>query len=564
MRVPSAVTMLRLAARAVFFALVGAQGVDAQVAVVNMIPVLFGNETQWNPEPTLAVHPTDRSLLAASTFLLGTDVCENSSVSPILVSRDTGMTWSMVCALPTPGLAGLPPGDVSLRWGVGGRRLYASLVWGTPQHPLALQLLATNDIFAPGPMTTLLSKDFVDQPDLLVFNHAGHDRVMVAASYKDTMPQTGGILWADDPQPGTAFQRVFLERRKISGQNYAVRIAAHEGSGRVYALYNGGPKEKKSDNPIFLDIAVARDDSAGASHDPFAALLETKKTPQPVRCPTGDGKPGVRVARCRPFPNDSIELFGFERRVPVQLSVSTDPTDAAGNRVYIAWCDSLGSARLQTTLAMSADGGQTWRTLLTVPSATNPSVAVDSTGRIGVLFQQLAPDSTTPRWVTRLLVSRDQMQHARSYTLADTPAQAALVRTQPYIGDWVEVHASGNEFVGVFAAANMPDTTNFPNGVKFQRIVLLEKKFLISRSPLLGAVAEIQVAPSIDPFFFRVGPIESAECSGLRASLGRGAAAPSLGTPPRRITNPNVRRMMQIGCDFAATAGRASPSSASP
>ncbi len=168
----------RLAAIAL---ILGARSVAAQVRVVNMIPILFGDETQWNPEPTLAVHPTDRGLLAASAFLLGTDVCENSSVSPILVSRDTGATWQMVCSLPTPGLAGMPAADVSLRWGSSGR-LYAAYVWPPTSDSVPLRVAVTDDVFAPRPMTTILSKNLVDQPDLLVFNHAGPDRVMVAGS----------------------------------------------------------------------------------------------------------------------------------------------------------------------------------------------------------------------------------------------------------------------------------------------------------------------------------------------------------------------------------------------
>jgi hypothetical protein len=524
-----------------------ARSVAAQVHVVNMIPILFGDETQWNPEPTLAVHPTDRGLLAASAFLLGTDVCENSSVSPILVSRDTGETWQMVCSLPTPGLAGMPAADVSLRWGVTGR-LYAAYVWPPTSDSVPLRVAVTDDVFAPRPMTTILTKNLVDQPDLVVFNHGGHDRVMVAGSYKDAMPKTAGVLWADDPQPGTIFQRINLERRNISGQNYAARLAAHEASARVYALYNGGPHKLRNAKGQFLDIAVARDDSAGASAVPFAALLETRQTRQPDNCPTGDSLPGVRLARCRAYPNDSIQVFGYQRRVQVELSVATDPTDTAGRRLYVAWCDSLGSSHLQANLAVSADGGQSWRQLLTVPNATNPSIAVDSTGRLGFLFQQLATVSSKPRWMTRLLISSDQMRHARSYTLADTPALESLVREQPYIGDWIELHARGNEFLGVFSAANRPDSANFPNGVTYQRVVLYQKKVLVRRSPLLGAPQDLEVAPSIDPFFFRVGLGEAAECAALRLRAQRPATPVSLSAPPSAIASTAMRRMMQIGC----------------
>jgi len=58
----------------------------------------------------------------------------------------------------------------------------------------------------------------------------------------------------------------------------------------------------------------------------------------------------------------------------------------------------------------------------------------------------------------------------REYVLASTPALAALVRVQPYIGDWVELHTRGSEFLGVFSAANIPDSTNFPNGITALRV----------------------------------------------------------------------------------------------
>jgi hypothetical protein len=54
------------------------------------------------------------------------------------------------------------------------------------------------------------------------------------------------------------------------------------------------------------------------------------------------------------------------------------------------------------------------------------------------------------------------------------------------------------------------------------------------------------VAPSIDPFFFRVGPAESAECGPLRSRAS--GTAPNPATLPGQIADPALRRMAQIGC----------------
>ena len=53
---------------------VSAAGASAQVRVINAIPVMFGDETTANPEPTLAVNPANPSFLAISSFLMGTNV----------------------------------------------------------------------------------------------------------------------------------------------------------------------------------------------------------------------------------------------------------------------------------------------------------------------------------------------------------------------------------------------------------------------------------------------------------------------------------------------------------
>lgn len=543
--------MIPVIAATLIASLFVAPSAAAQVRVVNLIPARFGDETVANPEPTLAVNPVNRSLLAVSSFILGKDVCMGGSRSPILVSRDTGQHWSLVCKLATDApdsLKGTPPGDVVLRWTADGKRLYAALIW--PLAGVVTRVMATDDLFSPDTMRLLAVRNSVDQPDLLVSSTPSGYRILVGGSYKSQYTGRAKVLRIEDgtaPSDSVPFQ---IERRSPLGENYAMRMAAHA-SGRVYAIYNGvAARLKDSRNSIVdaLDITVVRDDSAGGSASAFAALKEKLVARRDTVCQSGDGMIGVRVARCRPFPLESP--FGFQRRAPVMLSIATDPSDARGDRVYVAWADSSTSDHIVVNVAGSMDGGQTWRTLLVVPNALNPSLAVDSTGRLGLLLQQLADDSAAPRWVTRLLVgTRDNLTRPREYELANTAARSTLFRFQPFIGDYVEVHAIGTTFMGVFSAANDPDPRNFPNGVQYQRRVDTGTKQLLKQNPgsAVGPLAE--VGSSIDPFFFSVGPVENPRCAELRRNVARlSTARRDPGVLPSREPNADARAMAQLGC----------------
>jgi hypothetical protein len=67
----------------------------------------------------------------------------------------------------------------------------------------------------------------------------------------------------------------------------------------------------------------------------------------------------------------------------------------------------------------------------------------------------------------------------------------------PYNGDYVQLLAVDKNFYGVFSANNTPDLTNFPQGVKYQRIVDFNTHTLFD---LQGRKVKV----SIDPYFFKV------------------------------------------------------------
>ena len=146
----------------------------------------------------------------------------------------------------------------------------------------------------------------------------------------------------------------------------------------------------------------------------------------------------------------------------------------------------------------SIDRGATWSNdLRTLPNTTNPSLAVADDGTVGLLYQQLTGTGSASRWVNRFEQSRDGFATHKDLVLATVPANTPAFQFLPYLGDYNMLLTRGNEFLGIFSAANTPDPANFPSGVVFQRRVNQATHQLLDAS---GSPVDV----SIDPFFFSV------------------------------------------------------------
>jgi len=509
----------RLLLRALIAGAIGlsADAVPAQVRVVNMIPRHMSDETFQNAEPSLAVNPRNVARMAASAYTPGGDLCSRGAQAPIFVTADSGKHWSVACKIRVEASSMLPPGDVSLSWSDDGKALYAALLW--PFTPLTLQVYQTTDPFSADDFVRLYRITDVDQPDIESVSIKGKPRVFVVADYFDAdtgkHPLSKGTAVVIATQPGSPSSAdttpIPVEQRKIFGRNYAIRVAAHS-SGTVYALFYSPRKSNPKSPFVIEDLVVVRDDSAGAGKTPFTALrdLPARKTTDP--CNGRDSLPGFRVARCAivPYPDfNDVASFGNERRVSANLSITVDPERAS--TVWVAWADSIDANHYTLHVRRSLDAGQTWSDdLLTIPNATNPAVAVGAAGNAGFLFQQLQGTGTKQRWVTRLFTSNDGYKTRREYTLATVPSNVPQPVIQPFIGDYIELRAVGQNFYGVFSAANTPDSLNFPNGVTFGRNADFAKHLL------RNAHGGLTIGVSIDPFFFMVGPNENRSCNALR------------------------------------------------
>jgi hypothetical protein len=190
--------------------------------------------------------------------------------------------------------------------------------------------------------------------------------------------------------------------------------------------------------------------------------------------------------------------MGHER-LGADAAVAVDPSDS--DVVYIAWGDRPGAGVASPWtihVRRSDDRGRTWsKDLRAIKRGKNPCLAVDESGRVGLLTQRVTGNGPTQRWETTFEVNTDKLTTAEDATVLHRALTAHPVPTfLPYLGDYARVLSLGRTFYGVFSGSNLPDTTNFPSGVTYQRNVTWDQHTLLD---LDGATP---VPESIDPFFF--------------------------------------------------------------
>lgn len=342
-------------------------------------------------------------------------------------------------------------------------------------------------------MEILVTRDQEDQPwviaDTVTASGADRDRVFIGNNdfhHKPRTPQTATVDVSADARTAPApagFAPVGIEQRTPSGQDGPpVRLALHP-DGTVYAAFESW-RTNDGGQPISnvtFDVVVTRDDSAGVGATPFQDLKDAT-----------DSSPGQRVATDRFVAfNDTMG----QERLGGDLTIAVDPNDA--NSVWIAWCDRVGGqGGTDNTLHVqhSADRGQSWKQVRDdVADAKNPSLAVNSAGLVGLVYQQFANN----QWTTVLEVTADSWQTSpETNVLHQAPANVPVAIGLPYLGDYLRLLAVGTDFFGVFAGNNTPDNANFPVGVTYQRNADFTTQQLLN----LDGVTAVPV--SIDPFFF--------------------------------------------------------------
>jgi hypothetical protein len=491
---------------------------QAQITLVNMVPPSRSAEVNQDSEPSVTVNPSNPLQIAASAFTLDdlTGTAMLGPNAPIYVSTDGGQTWSVVNNVPSHVGDESPTHDIMLRFS--GTRsgttnlLYAGILRSDAVPGLAMQVLRTSDYRAAVPMSVLHTvPNNVDQPHLrtstvLGGSDAGRDRVYVGINNGiGVTPQTASVDVAlDGAAASPAFNVRLLETRSTgtSEMDGFANVPAVHPDGTVYVLFYGfrGDPDPLSSSPrATTDVVVVRDDAWGAGPAPFTALTDP-----------GDGLGGRRVVTGREVWLGTVYL-GEQRLTASSLAIAVDPRDS--RRVYIAWADRQSGVLGQSLhVRRSIDGGATWSPadLLTVPSATNPALAINSRGRVAFLYQQvLGAGTASERWETRLVRTTDAdgtVWDSPGALLATAPVDLDHYRFDPFLGDYAHLVAHGKNFYGVFSASNHPDPANFHPGIAYQRHVDWATNTLYA-----DAAHTMPVDASIDPFFFKVTELPAAD-----------------------------------------------------
>jgi hypothetical protein len=456
--------------------------------IVNMIPRSLSGESSHDSEPNLAVDPENPQRMVASAF---TRDPLNGPRAPVFVSDDGGLTWSLRSIVP----GGPGTRDISIGFGSRGGALYAGILnFATAD----LNILRTADPFSLTPMTVLDVRADEDQPWVTATTVAAgaagqQDRVFIGHNNFNAAPHTASVESSRNARTAGApagFATTSIEQRPTSGQDGPpVRTAVHP-DGTVYAAFQRWVNVLQATpalSDVNVNIVVVRDDAWASGAKPFFALLDP-----------ADATPGISVAANRfvRFTTSTGPLG--QERIGADLALAVDPTNSS--TVWIAWCDRVGGAAgtdWTMHIRRSTDRGQTWsgNDLRTATNTKNPALAVNSSGTLGVLFQQLTGSGNAARWVTQLELTNDAWATpAANMVLHTALATDPPRRGLPYLGDYIRLLAVSDDFYGVFSASNLPDPANFPFGVTYQRNANW------TSHTLLG-IDNAPVPVSIDPFF---------------------------------------------------------------
>jgi hypothetical protein len=471
------------------------------VFVINMIPRALSAESHQDSEPHLTVNPSNPLQIVGTAF---TPDPGGGANAPIYVSMDGGNTWTLNSIVPSVAGARAGTSDITTAFNKDASRIYAGILRSPSGNQ---EFLRANNFNAPKPMTILESRRGPDQP----FTHAitiksgtnkSKDRVYIgnndlALAGFVQGGKTATIDQSLDAATGTPkFRKVRIEVRTTAGQDGAqVRPVAHA-DGTVYAVFYRWRSMTGtfSANTMLItsaDVVVVRDDNGGNGNKPYQSLVDPD-----------DGLAGMRVVKgiSFPFMSKGTAATG-QQRLGGSLSIAVDPSNSS--TVYLSWADKpAGSSAMQTLhVCRSLDRGTTWTTdLLSIPSATNGALAINSNGKVAYLYQEFKDTQGDPRWVTHVRRTIDGINWddlILANVSAVTPSKDAN-GFDPYIGDYVHIVTIGKDFYGVFSASNIPNLLNFPNGVKYQRNADFNTQTLLRLDNTTA------VLPSIDPFFFKL------------------------------------------------------------
>lgn len=448
-----------------------ARSTVGSLTVVDLIPATMSGEVNQDSEPFLGVNPNRPEQMSASAFT--TNPAAAPDTAPIFVTRDSGATWTLNSILPSDN----ETADISHAFDAGGKSLFASILSLPFAQTTTLKDLSTPDVTAPAIMKLLSTRANVDQPWVQTIGVSSGTVVYVGLNDFDA--PGGRTATVDVSKDGMNYKSFRIESRATAGQDGPSVRPAVAKDGTTYAAFLSW--KQFVGNVATANVVVVRDDHGGTGTSNFDSLVDPS-----------DNLPGRIVQAGVTIPWVNAQALG-QQRIGSTLSLTVDPNNS--KRLYIAWGDRVGNGDIYTIhVRSSSDGGTTWSgDLLTLRDAVNVALAISDTagsdGTVAMLYQQLVGG----KWVTRLAQTRDDFHSRKEDVLAQASAAEPLVQFEPYLGDYIYLVGTSNQFRGVFSASNRPDLADFPSGVTYQRQADFTAHVLTNGGR--------SVAISIDPFY---------------------------------------------------------------
>ncbi len=418
---------------------------------VDVIPIGDSAETQQNSEPSLGVNPTNPLQMVSGAFTALFSPPPTNVTTPFFQSTNGGATWSDFGSLQTL--------DKSIAWKTDGSTPLTATLNGVSTGINQIQTFSTTNFGTAGGSFNTNVNNFnpgnaLDQPWIRTgpsdHVYVGYNNLSNGGGKTATInvSTTGGA----SPTP------VVIDRVGGAVGQDAPQIREAVNGGTVYGIFtrwNSVLENSASGARFGSDIVVVRSDNGGA--DGFSAL--------------GGGGNGVTVANpVTAFTNtstgDNTNLSVGQERVGGDVAIAVDPNNA--NHVVAAYQSvgaTPGSPVMQLVVAESKDGGATWATKLTTPSASRsgePALTILADGQILFLYNNYAPQDGSPRIGTlsqHLIATSDDFASTTDTVLAKEVNGNPAAQFDPYVGDFFDLTSVGNNFYGIFSASNADDGT---------------------------------------------------------------------------------------------------------
>jgi hypothetical protein len=503
--------------------------------VIDIVPLEHSGERGQDSEPTLAVNPSDpnhrpqtlQMVATAFTFDNDDEQRMHTGLAPLYTSKDGGATWIEQMVLPSVVGSNMPEADVTAAFSASGKYVYVAMLAFDPSPPFngapyMLRVLRSDKLFTTPHeevMPTLYYRTTddqhrEDQPYVEATTYQGTDRVFVG----QILGQPAIDFSLDpisNPLAGFSATPYNLDPRLPNPPPWnspEVRPAVKLSNGNVYIAYYGVRQFREfsaDEGSGVADVVVAKSDHNVAAAEPFSQLMDPN-----------DHLRGVVAAPSIPFYYSQWKQDGFgDERVGGDLAIAVDPRPTS-QKIYVAYASGKNNEDYSLNLIRSDNDGLTWSAVSQEPiiRGKNASLAVNTEGDVGFLYQQFANTKNGPRWETHYERAKEDFKQPVNRILASMPTIGHVI--DPLLGDYAHLQSVGTNFYGIFSSLNTPDPANFPEGVEFQRKMNNGRRPSKTKPNVLQDASGAAVPSSIDPFFFSDVPDEPAPAAAMKSKLG--------------------------------------------